>query len=126
MKTIKLLDSKFELNQFSTDAILAQADAIKLAKKFGIDYYSNIEYHQEFGYFNFTIESGNYRLQFQVTIKEREIYYRYPENIEDYNKLPASTLLLIGLLSNHNAKCNKFFTNDAVMIMLSTIDQTLR
>jgi len=126
MKTIKLLDSKFENNQFSSDAILANADGIKLANKFGIGYYSNIEYHQEYGYFNFTIESGSYRLQFQVTIKEREIYYRYPENMQEYNCLPASTLLLIGLLGNHNAKCNKFFTADAVMIMLTTIDQTLR
>jgi len=126
MKTIKILDSKFENNQFSNDAILVMAEAIKAAKKLGIEYYQNIEYHHEYQYFNFSIQSSQHKLDFQVLIKEREIYFRYPHTMDDYNKLPASTLLLIGLLGNQNARCHKFYSNDAVMIFLTTIDQTLR
>ena len=127
MKNIKLLDSKFEnIGHENFQYIEALAELVKYAKKLGIEWYDNIEYHQEHGYINFSILSSHHELNFQVLIKEREIYFRYPQDNTEYNKLPSSTLLLIGLLGNQNAKSHKFYTNDAVMIFLSTIDQTLR
>ena len=120
---INLLDSKYENNQNSDDAILAKAKAIKLAKKVGIDWYSNIEYHEEYGYFNFTIENNQCRLRFQILIKEKELYYRF-EN--DNNPiLSVATFELIGYLNNQNEKCNKFYTSDAIKYYLIMIDHSL-
>jgi|GEM_PF-5881228 len=121
---INLLDSKFENNQFSDNAILAKAKAIKLAKKIGIDWYSNIEYHEEYNYFNFTIENKGYRLEFQITIKEKELYYRYSQN-ENNPVLSVSTSELIGFLDNQNYKANKFYSLEAIGYYLIMIDHSL-
>jgi hypothetical protein len=125
MKTLTLLDSKYENNQNTNDAILAKAELIKHLKKLGIEWFSNIEYYQENQYINFTIENSKHSMNFQVLIKEREVYYRYPEHSSDYTSLPERTLILLEYISNQNAKCHRFYTNDALAIFLSMIDRSL-
>lgn len=121
---INLLDSKFENNQFSSDAILAQAEAIKIAKKTGLDWYNNLEYHQEHQYINFSIEKNQIKLDFQLLIKEKELYYRFPM-INNNPVLSKMTNNLIGYLGNMDVKTHKFYTLDAVKNFIILIENSI-
>jgi hypothetical protein len=124
---IKLIDSKYEyISSDDSRAITAKAEGLKIANKLGIDNYSNVEYHQENGYFNFVIQTPSYEIDLQVLIKEKELYYRYPLDNNKRMDLPKCTKTLLGLLNNQNDKSHKFYTNGAVKNFLFTLDSSLR
>ena len=97
--------------------ILAEAEGIKIANKWNLFNFEDLEYCQEHGYFNVTV--GN-RIKVQILIKEKTILYRFDDH---YKELSENVRFTLDYLAYENVKTNVFATKEAVYQYLMMIER---
>jgi len=105
---IKILDFSNDVYMNSEERLELEYTAMKKAKKFKLDYFSNLEYHNGYNYFNLALIRKDLTLKFQVLLSEKELYFQYNES--DYSKASPFVQRLIQYLSNQHDHTNKFYT----------------
>ena len=105
---IKILDFSNDVYMNSEERLELEYTAMKKAKKFKLDYFSNLEYHNGYNYFNLALIRKDLTLKFQVLLSEKELYFQYNES--DYSKVNPFVQRLIQYLSNQHDHTNKFYT----------------
>ena len=120
---IKIIDFSSDKYFNEEDRLTLEYTALKKAKKIKLDYFNNLEYSHEHGYFNLTLDYKNTSLSFQLLLAEKEIYYKWDDN---FRNLPNVVRTLIGYLSNQNDHANRFYSLVAAQQYLMMIQDMLR
>jgi hypothetical protein len=119
---IKLLDSKFQNNQNSDNGIITQTKALKIARKLELDQFSELEYHDEFGYFNFVIENEHTSIPIQLVLKGNQLFYHGLYMNSQHREL---TNRLFCFLFDEGIGCNKFNTGKAAIKFCRLIEDSI-